>query len=606
MKVRNEISRYASLEAFLIAALTLGFFLFPSSGRSNDQEAATPEVTSTETPEITSSESSPSFKVQVERNLVLVRVVIRDANGRPIGGLQKENFSLTDNGRAQTLSHFAVEIPAEVAVRSTPALAEEAEPEAGPETKLAPTTPERYLALFFDDIHMRFEDIARTRMAAEHYLATMLQPGDRVGIFTASGEHNLDFTDDIGKLREDLGSLRPRTIVPSRLAVCPAISDYQAYLMVHQREPFAIAIATQEAYQCNYESLPSVVPIEMAMALSRNLAESEAVTVLSNYQTETHMALRSLENLVRRMAISPGTRSIVLLSPGFLMLTAEAEVQAVVDRALRSNVIINSLDAQGLFVYIPFGEASENPRVVPHRADLAGRKEQFAVDRSNYARRVLAELAHDTGGEFFHNNNDLDAGFQKVGSLPEVYYVLGFSPQNMKYDGRFHTIKIALDTPQRYTIQARSGYYAPKNPPDPIARAKEEIEQAIFSHDEVNELPVAVHLQFFKVNDLDTKLSILAHLDLRFVRFRKENGRNINNLTFVTALFDRDGKYITGREKSLRFRLLDGSLEKLTQSGITAKMTFDVRPGTYLVRQVVRDSEGAQISALNRTVEIPL
>ena len=605
MKVRNDISHYARLEAFLIAALTLGFFLFPSSGHSNDQETETPEVTSTETPEITSSESSPSFKLQVERNLVLVRAVIRDGSGRAIGGLQKEDFSLTDNGKPQTLSHFAVEIPAEVAVRSTPALAEEAEPEAGPETQLAPTTPERYLALFFDDIHMRFEDLSRVRKAAEHYLATMLEPGDRVGIFTASGEHNLDFTDDIGKLREDLASLLPRTIVPGRTGVCPAITDYQAYLMVHRREPFAIAIATQEAYQCNYEGLPNV-PLEVAMAQSRNVAEAEAVAVLSNYQTETDMALRSLQNLVRRMAISPGTRSIVLLSPGFLMFTEEAKVEAIVDRALRSNVIINSLDAQGLYVQIPFGDASENPRVIPNRSALAGRKQQLAIDRNNFARQVLADLAHDTGGEFFHNNNDLDAGFQKVGSLPEVYYVLGFSPPNMKYDGRFHTIKIALDTPQRYTIQARSGYYAPKNAPDPVARAKEEIEQAIFSHDEVNELPVAVHLQFFKVNDLDTKLSILAHLDLRFVRFRKENGRNVNNLTFVTALFDRDGKYITGREKSLQFRLLDGSLERLTQSGITAKMTFDVRPGTYLVRQVVRDSEGAQISALNRTVEIPL
>ncbi len=62
---------------------------------------------------------------------------------------------------------------------------------------------------------------------------------------------------------------------------------------------------------------------------------------------------------------------------------------------------------------------------------------------------------------------------------------------------------------------------------------------------------------------------------------------------------------MTGKEKTLQFRLLDGSLEKLSQSGVTAKTSFDVKPGTYLIRQVVRDSEGAQLSALNRTVEIP-
>jgi VWFA-related protein len=597
MKVRNYISRCASLEAFFVAALALGLLLFPSPGRPNDQEAQTPEVTT--------SETNPSFTVQVERNLVLVRVVIRDAKGRPLGGLQKEDFSLFDNGKAQTLSHFAVEIPAGKALRREPLPAEEPEPEAEPETQLAATTPERYLALFFDDIHMSFGDMARTREATERYLSAVLQPGDRVGVFRASGEHNLDFTDDIGKLRENLRLVLPRTIVPRRSSMCPDISDYQAYLIVHQRDPYAIAIAAQEAYQCFYQGQPNMSPDE-AMAESRQRAEHDAFVVLGNYQTETNLALRSLENLVRRISVSPGVRSIVLLSPGFLTLTAEQQVEDIVDRALRSNVIINTLDSRGLFTHVPFGDASQNPAIVPHRAELGGRKEQLLIDRDNEVSQVLGVLAQDTGGEYFHNSNDLDAGFQKVGSLPEVYYVLGFSPQNLKYDGRFHKLKVTLNTHEHYTVQARRGYYAPQKPPDPASRGKEEIEQAVFSHDELNELPLAVHLQFFKVNDLDTKLSILAHLDLRFVRFRKENGRNINNLTFVTALFDRDGKYLTGRVKRVEFRLLDGSLEKLTQSGITTKMTFDVRPGTYLVRQVVRDSEGAQISALNRTVEIPL
>jgi hypothetical protein len=76
-------------------------------------------------------------------------------------------------------------------------------------------------------------------------------------------------------------------------------------------------------------------------------------------------------------------------------------------------------------------------------------------------------------------------------------------------------------------------------------------------------------------------------------------------LTFVTALFDRDGKYMSSKEKTIEFHLRDESLEKLTQSGITAKTSFDLRPGTYLVRQVVRDAEGGQLSGLNRTVEIP-
>jgi len=76
-------------------------------------------------------------------------------------------------------------------------------------------------------------------------------------------------------------------------------------------------------------------------------------------------------------------------------------------------------------------------------------------------------------------------------------------------------------------------------------------------------------------------------------------------VTFITVLFDRDGKYITGKEKKLLLRLRDGTLAKMTQSGITLKTEFDLKPGTYMVRQIVRDSEAGQLSGMSRTVEIP-
>jgi hypothetical protein len=39
-------------------------------------------------------------------------------------------------------------------------------------------------------------------------------------------------------------------------------------------------------------------------------------------------------------------------------------------------------------------------------------------------------------------------------------------------------------------------------------------------------------------------------------------------------------------------------------AGLTLKTSFDVKPGTYLVRLVVRDAEGQTMSAENGTVEI--
>ncbi len=90
----------------------------------------------------------------------------------------------------------------------------------------------------------------------------------------------------------------------------------------------------------------------------------------------------------------------------------------------------------------------------------------------------MQSLALDTGGIFFNNNNDLDAGFRKVAGIPAAYYLLAFSPQNLKFDGRFHPIQVKLVTLKGLTVQARRGYFAPKKPADATEQEKEEIREA--------------------------------------------------------------------------------------------------------------------------------
>ncbi len=599
----SQCSAVGLRRVWVVLPLLLGVLgaLPRAAGRSENSPAADQNSDSAE---LTSNETQPTFKVQVERNLVIVRVVVRDSKGRTVRDLQKEDFRLFDNGKPQSIVHFAVEdLSSKPEAQANAATQRPVDTEALPETALAASMAQRYMALYFDDVHANFGDLARSRDAADRYLASSLQPGDRAGIFTSSGQTTLDFTDDRAKLRQALFRLLPRPIMPEEEDVCPQIFDYQAYMIVHRRDPYAIEIATQEAFQCDCAN--NNIMTKECEAQAQGRAEGEAVRILSRYQTESEYALRGLEQLVRRVSVVPGQRNIVLVSPGFLTETEEMRVDDIVNRALRSDVVINTLDAKGLFAPIPLGDASRRPMVIARRADLMGEKAQLQLAQVERAADVLRNLAYDTGGVFFQNNNDFDEGFRKVGVFPEMSYVLGFSPQNLKLDGRFHTLKVKLVKPASLTVQARRGYFAPKQSLNASTQVKEEIEQAVFSQEELNEIPVQVHTQFFKINDTDAKLSVLMHLDMRFLRFRKEQGRNLDNLTVVTALFDRDGKYLTAKEKLLDFHLRDSSLEQLTRTGLNMKTSFDVKPGTYLVREVVRDAQGGQLSGLNRTIEIP-
>jgi hypothetical protein len=98
---------------------------------------------------------------------------------------------------------------------------------------------------------------------------------------------------------------------------------------------------------------------------------------------------------------------------------------------------------------------------------------------------------------------------------------------------------------------------------------------------------------------------VLARVNVKNLRFRKADGRNNDNLTVLSGLFDRNGNYITGTQKVVELHLLDPTLDKLLNSGISVRTNFDVAPGSYVVRLVVRDSEGQTMAARNGVVDIP-
>jgi hypothetical protein len=223
---------------------------------------------------------------------------------------------------------------------------------------------------------------------------------------------------------------------------------------------------------------------------------------------------------------------------------------------------------------------------------------------------VMANLADGTGGTFYHNSNDFDQGIARTAAAPEYLYVLGFSPLELKYDGKYHSLKVTLKNPkqpglQGVDLQVRKGYYAPKYAADPAEQAKQQVEEAFFSSEEVHELPAVLLTQYFKADNGDATLSAVAKVDVKKLSLRKEAGRNVDNITVVTGLFDKDGNYVSGMQKVVELRLLDETLEKRIGSGIAVKSSFPVHPGRYVVRMVVRDSEGAQMASQSSLVEIP-
>ena len=276
--------------------------------------------------------------------------------------MHKDDFQLYDNGKPQAIDNFAVEQPGGPAAK--PQESRGRNP-VRPRPVTPPQVPDRFVIYLFDDVHLETKYLLPARIAAEHHLAT-LRPTDRAAIFTTSGQNNLDFTDDHGKLHEALMRIQPRSILQTGVTECPYMTYYMADQIVNLHDDQALAVVAQDAADCTALSQNTASGPLRRQRKPRCNWRKRPPSNLELGRSESRLVLGTLKDAVRRMASAPGQRTVVLVSPGFLTPQLQDEVGEVIERAVRSNVMISALDARGLYTLDPAGTSAA--RVRPTRS----------------------------------------------------------------------------------------------------------------------------------------------------------------------------------------------------------------------------------------------
>jgi VWFA-related protein len=581
-------------------------------GAQHKDSRPVPDTTST------TEQKTPDFRLRVESDLVVVRAVVRDAQGKPVENLTKEDFILLDKGKEQTISQFeAVSSPAQ------PVTPHSREKFANPSStvSVSPARPS-FLALYFDDLNTSDMDMVQARDAADGYLENRLAPNQKVGIFTSEGALS-DFTADPKQIHDALAKLHASPRALTRLHDCPELSDYQA-LQISESENNSIdawKMALDEAaHRCGMldpQALESFldgskrVPlpeIDSVMAAIR----AQARSVLAQVEIQARSNLRQLEQVVSNLSQLAGQRTIVLVSTGFLSQSEQFQLDKIIDQALRMEVVVSSLDPKGLALLMREAEVTRGYAPTARSGTITS-AHNFDFNREARATDVLAELAEGTGGEYFHNNNDLNAGFDALAGSPACY-ILAFVPST--FDGKFHKLEVKL-TRTKGNVQARRGYFALKNEPkiqpevgsEFEAKTKNdengEVRQAMASQEELRGLSIDVSTEVEPSSGETEDLTVIVRLDLSSVPFRKEGDRNLNRLTFAAGIYDEKGKWVNGEQKQVELEVPDPQLQNMRANGVGVKHTFILEPGKYSLREVVQDSEDRHLAALNRSIEIP-
>ena len=275
-------------------------------------------------PELTTEDVDTTFRVRV--NLVEVRVVVRDAKGQPVKGLKKEDFQLLDDGKPQVIKQFAVQDSnVQSSIRRDIDIVQSAEnpaPQTKPATSSTAVVPQRYVAYVFDDMHLPFDAIVRARTAALAHLQ-QLSPKDRAAIYTTSGQSQLDFTDDRSALQNALNRITPRLATKTLTTECPHMTYYMADSIVNRGDQRALDAATFEVFDCAFQGRTGNAAYGSA---AESMVRSAAQRVLHDGDSQGRIALDALRRIVQRLAIMPGTRTIVLVSPSQVRSTSKSTI----------------------------------------------------------------------------------------------------------------------------------------------------------------------------------------------------------------------------------------------------------------------------------------
>jgi VWFA-related protein len=362
-------------------------------------------------PDVEGKDAQAIFTSKV--NLVMVPVVVRDKSGHAIGTLKKEDFQLFDKGRPQVITRFLVEKASD---RVKPEIASDVPAELKESSKsaeaAAATVPTQFTAYLFDDTHLDPGDLVEVRKAALKHLADSMRPAERVAVYTTSGQRTLDFTDDVQKIKEAMLQIVPH--INTDGSECPPMSYYQADLIQNNKDTVALQISEQDAIGCAHLILPAGPNGQVDLGPAEGLARMTASRIVAVGSQESRTALLVLKDVARRMAAAPGQRTLVLVSPGFFLTDDNhSDLMDVIDRAIRSNVVISSLDARGLYTIrydvssSSFNQSNSNPALAVQRTGI---EHMAALVNST----VLGEIADGTGGTLFENSNDFGEGFRRT------------------------------------------------------------------------------------------------------------------------------------------------------------------------------------------------
>jgi VWFA-related protein len=549
----------------------------------------------------------PVFAREVEQ--VTVDVVVADKQGNPVTGLGKEDFTVTDEGQAQQIASFDV-VKASGAGAEAPPF-----PAAGPgrvasRPRLVTNTTGqagrgRLFVLVFDNLHMSPLNAQRAKAAMAAFLDKGVLDGDLVTLIATGGgawwtTRMPEGRDDLLAMLKNLDGRRFPESAAERMTDYEAmrISTYQDTLVARrvldrwQRYGSTTRQGIQNAQMSRQDNVVTGV-IDVYV-------ESRASEAYLKLKGRMQVTFAALERALKPLAQSRERKAVILVSEGFIYDATQEGFKQVTEAARRANASVYFVDTRGLEGLLG-GYSAQFGAPLPERDLMA------ALADIGQEGEGTAALAADTGGFSVRNTNDFAAGVVRIGRESSSYYLLGYNAGEIPHDGRFRKVEVRVRG-KGLVVRARRGYYAPSD--GTMVPAKREagdpdLQRALDSPSFLDEIPLRMTAYVLQETSLgQARVLVAADADVSRLAFQEVEGKATGFLDTLMVVAYRDSGEFQRNDQRVDLQRRAGAAAT-GPAWYSMMREFDLPPGGYQARLVVRDGTSRRIGSLAFEFEVP-
>jgi VWFA-related protein len=509
-----------------------------------------------------------TYKFEANSQLVVVNVSAKDKNGVPLAGLQASDFTITEDGKVQTIKVFEFQrleeagtLPAEAPGAAPVKTANAIVPAKPGEVKYK---DRRLLVLFFDQAGMPVADQIRAQQAALKFVKSQITPSDVVAVMTyaTSLDVLLDFTADRDALTKVIRGL---TASDTGMANGSTGDDSEA--------DSGAAYAQDDSEFNIFNTDRQLAALESAVKMLGSLSEKKALVYFASGMTRT-----GIDN--------------------------QAQLRATVNAAIRNNVAFYPVDARGLVATAPLGDATQGSP--GGQGMYSGSSQRTAQSNFQAQQETLHTLAADTGGKALLDNNDLSLGMVQAQKDISSYYILGYYSSNTDTDGHYRRIKAQVNRNLSAKLDYRTGYFASKEFKQFTSGDRErQLQEALLLGDPVTDLTVAMEVNYFRLGRDRYFVPVSVKIPGSDIELARKGGAESTRLDFIGEVKDSKGVLQGTVRDDIAVKLKGETAGQLATRNLEYDTGFTLQPGTYTLKFLARENETGKMGTFETKFAVP-